>query len=948
MMRVQTSASLVRFAGMAVACLSLAAFGVWLNRTSGDIALFWPANGLVIGMLLGGQQHRRAILAVGFAAILLTNLLFGVAPRTAAIFSISNLLEILVGWFTAKRIVGTFSELVGMRQLLAIVIAAMLAPIVGATVVTWLASQPEENPARLWLRWWSSGSVGILLVAPAVIASSSSSVHAAWSSIRRLSTPRRLEFVGISVALVAAMWAIVHYQRFGLPSLFMPFLLWFAVRFGVTPTTAASTAICATMAVTATQGRWPFPFGVEYQPDVDSGPLQLLMMLMVLPPVTVAVALAERERVRQTLTASEQRHALALAAGQMGTWVWDVTDDRLTWDEEERRLFGVDAQGAPSSIAAFLALIHPDDRAATENANMAAERSGKVFSHEFRIVWPDGSVRWIADRSTAVRDESGRLIQMVGVSYDVTESKASEAQLERQAAQMRDLAERAEASSRAKAEFLAAMSHEIRTPMTGVLGMADLLAAETLNSRAQGYVRAIRGSGRHLLSIINDILDFSRIEAGRLDIERIAFSVRDVIEDVRSLLTPEAVERGLALDFNFDPTIPQFVYGDPTRLKQILLNLVGNGLKFTGDGSVEVTVRTGIGDGKHMPFCFEVRDTGIGIPVERQAELFEAFTQADHSTTRRYGGSGLGLAICRRLVEAMGGQIGVESTAGEGSRFWFELHLEPSDEATAAEPATEILAELAPLRVLVAEDVAVNQDLLRDMLERRGYTVRIASNGEQAVDLAARETFDIILMDVQMPVMDGIEAARRLRRLSNFPPIMGLTANATVTERKRCLAAGMDQVLTKPVVWQELFTTMHALVSKGQTAGPAAMPAAAMATGAVAKASEPPLLDQATLDTLRSGMGPETLLSFLADVAVTADRERQTLQDLSLQIRQVAHRLRGTSATLGLARVAELAGAIEDSTLGTDGEKAQLDQLARAIAATRVVIEAMVKSETAA
>src|SRR3954452_18671985 len=361
--------------------------------------------------------------------------------------------------------------------------------------------------------------------------------------------------------------------------------------------------------------------------------------------------------------------------------------------------------------------------------------------------------------------------------------------------------EGAESATRAMSEFLAVMSHEIRTPLTAVLGMADLLAAEQLSPRQRGFAEAIRTSDRHLLHVINDVLDFSRIEAGGLELERVDFPLGEVLEQVRSLMVPQAVERGLHLAFELDEHSPPIVKGDPTRLRQVLLNLVGNGLKFTHAGGVTVRMTSRpAGEGRFV-LRFEVEDTGIGIAPEQVADLFRPFAQADRSIARRYGGSGLGLAISRRLVGAMGGEIGVESAPGEGSRFWFEVPLERGDVLVAAERSAPEQASVRPLRVLVADDVEVNRELLGEVLGRHGHAVAFAADGAEAVALVARERFDAVLMDVQMPVMDGVEATRRVRALpppACRVPVLGLTANVLEGERRRYLSAGMDRCLTKP------------------------------------------------------------------------------------------------------------------------------------------------------
>ncbi|WP_027135638.1 hybrid sensor histidine kinase/response regulator [Geminicoccus roseus] len=520
----------------------------------------------------------------------------------------------------------------------------------------------------------------------------------------------------------------------------------------------------------------------------------------------------------------------------------------------------------------------------------------------------------------------------------------------------------AEAGERSKTQFLAAMSHEIRTPMTGVLGMADLLAAERLDPRQRRYVRAIQTSGQHLMSVINDILDFSRFGAGAITLEHIDFSLPEVLEQVRSIMAPQAADRGLRLHFDLDEHSPPVVRGDPTRLRQILVNLIGNGLKFTSVGGVDVITRCAMVGEDQARFRFEVRDTGIGIPQDRQRELFQAFTQADRSTARKFGGSGLGLAICRQIVTAMGGTIDVESTPGLGSVFSFELVLEVGaivlvDGQASFDPAT-----IEPLRILVAEDVAVNRDLLQATLTRYGHKVAFAENGEQAVALAQAQSFDVVLMDVQMPTMDGIEAARRIRAMSppvGTLPIVALTANVMDAERQRCLAAGMNGILTKPVDWEDLFKTLGTIARQSRALRqptPLATSAAASTAPSAPEpqslpqpesepelAAQPDLLDHERINGLRAMAGPDKLNQFLRNALasaeqLTAEVIEHGVGDLA-GVARSAHRLAGTAPSFGLRRIGMLGREIEERALRGDDIAELVGLLQQAVAATRVELD---------
>lgn len=535
--------------------------------------------------------------------------------------------------------------------------------------------------------------------------------------------------------------------------------------------------------------------------------------------VVILDDITAQKRVAERIAASEDRLKLATLASGAGIWDLSMPSGRMIWDDAMHAMFGIERGQPEDLLMQAMARIHPDDLHAlqTQVAGLLdLHRSAGAFDStlSYRILTPSGDVRHL-EAFVHIIPEAGEAFRIVGINRDVTarlladeqlrlsrqELKAANRELAHSLTQVHDLALRAESANQAKSDFLASMSHELRTPLNGILGMSQLLLASALDSEQRRFAEIALQSGEAMQALIEDILDFSRIEARKLKLESKNFSLPELISRVDSLIASRAAAQNLTYTSVMQPQVPERLLGDPGRLRQILLNLLGNAVKFTEKGSVSLHVSNLSQSEGEVRLLFEIRDTGIGIRAEHKRQLFQPFTQGDASITRRFGGSGLGLAISRQLVELMSGRIGVESSPDQGSHFWFEVSfgiaVPPNNPSALVQTADQ---PHLPARVLVAEDNPVNQAVVEAMLRKLGCETTLAANGYEALTRLDESSFDLILMDCQMPELDGFSATREIRSRSRLQdlPIIAITAHALEGDRERCLAAGMNDYLTKP------------------------------------------------------------------------------------------------------------------------------------------------------
>jgi PAS domain S-box-containing protein len=786
-------------------------------------------------------------------------------------------------------------------------------------------------------------------------------------------------------------------------------------------------------------------------------------------------ALARAEKAEEAHRLAEARLARAIRGTTDGPWEYEIATNRYWVAPHWREMLGYSEEDLPVATQESLtALVHPDDLPGQQAAFQRSIETAGVYDAEFRARTKSGEYRWFRSRGICNADASGRPTRVSGALQDITERRQYQ----------HDLIEAREASAaanRAKGEFLANMSHEIRTPMNGVIGMTELLLDTGLDPTQRDYTETIRDSASALLTVINDILDFSKIEAGKLDLEHIELDLRDTVEDVARLLAIQAHGKGLELTAHIDPAVPDLIRGDPARLRQILVNLGSNAVKFTEKGEVAIDVRVIHSSADTTLIRCDVRDTGPGVPKGRQAGLFQPFSQVDASTTRKFGGTGLGLSIVKRLAELMGGEAGIESDLGAGSTFWFSAQvgvaarkhidrqaqhealqglrvLVVDDNATnrrvlagqlsacgikpecvaTAQDALQALVDATvqdapfqvalldfhmpecdgeqlgrlirtydhlthtrlvlltssghrgdaqrfadlgfagylvkpitrrdltaclslimsnsaeswkrraqPLvtrhqvravrvdgdrRILLAEDNPVNQKVARMVLEKLGLEVAVVGNGREAVTAWQTGGYDLILMDCQMPELDGYEATREIRRHEHgrkAVPIVALTAHAMKGDDDKCRAAGMDDYLTKPLDRTKLVACLERHLGK-IVAGPSDAPEAA---GAEAPAPTPAPVDWSAF--LKSMDGDETLARELVDLFIESGDESLAAIVDALGMRdyaavgEQAHSLKGASANLRATATAMAAAKLEAAA--RSGDVPQIDTLATAL-----------------
>jgi PAS domain S-box-containing protein len=660
--------------------------------------------------------------------------------------------------------------------------------------------------------------------------------------------------------------------------------------------------------------------------------------------VVVLRDITDAKKVEEELRRSRERFALAVQGSKDGLWDWDMAHKEIYFSPAWKKMLGFEDHEAANRFDEWRDRLHPDDReTAVARLRGYLEGNEPDYEQEYRLLHKDGSYRWILTRGVALRDAAGRPYRMAGSHTDITERKHVEEELRR-------AKDAAESADRAKGEFLANVSHEIRTPLNGILGMTELALETELTAEQRDYLGMVHTASRALLDVINDLLDFAKIDAGKLELDPHAFSLRQALDEALRPLTFRARGKGLDFTWQVAGDVPDRLVSDWPRLRQVLLNLTGNALKFTERGSVAVAVSLQSAESRiqtetdsaepnsdPLTLQFAVADSGIGIPADRLPQMFEPFVQADGSTTRKYGGTGLGLSISTKLATLMSGRVSAVSAPGKGSTFTFLVPVGLALDGAESNRLPDRSAEpprCRPLRLLVAEDNPVNQKLVLRLLERHGHEAEVAANGRAALAALDRGRFDGVLMDIQMPEMDGLEVTARYRAreaAGRHLPIVAMTAHARAGDRLRCLEAGMDAYLSKPLDAGELFHILAAVVAPGAASGERREEIAE-------QASQQQVLNiSAALE--RVG-GDRQLLGELGDICLAnmpawlADVRSALKARDATRLRRSAHSIKGAVSSIGGDDVAAAAARLEERGRAAlfDGADADLANLEHALA----------------
>ncbi len=799
--------------------------------------LIWPASGIALaGVLILGPRV--------WPSIALGTLLLAFPFSSAAHFfatlaaAFGNVIEPLLAAMIFRRLHFSKGFLNSRSILIFFVTLAWITAIgasINAAVFKLLYVPPEFGVGSLvdaksaWVKWWLGDLLGYIIVTPTILS---------WANWRSTMWPRfsKLNFATFIVTFIAVCWILFFdwqsdvAKYLGLYVLF-PLLVWATVRYGRIGATTTIFLVSHAGVTAILLDKGPFTGSSIAQNLIR---LHAFMLAYAFTGLTLAAFLAELRAAQATIRKRQEsleelvnrrtrdlqmandelkRNKYFLDQAQqiakIGSFRYNPNMDLDQWSNELFTIFEFPKEKFRSNVEDFYALIQEPYRSEFKKTFKEAIEKKKNYTLEYWITTPNGNEKLIEEKGMPLLNRDGSVREVIGTVQDVTEMKRIEEQLQ-------SAKRAAEEASRAKTNFLAHMSHEIRTPLGIILGFTDLLSDPDLSAQERAnYLSTIQKNGRLLASLINQVLDVTKIETGTVETEIVEVHTLDLLRDIKHLMAPKANESGLTLKFSFRSPLPTVIRTDPTALRQIFVNVIGNAIKFTPGGRIEVRTRLVKREDQNL-LVFDIADTGVGLSIEQRERLFKPFSQADPYTTRKYGGTGLGLYLSQRFAQALGGDLKIlASRPGKGSIFRLTIDPGPLEgrtfvtytdldeaEATAAAPASVRLTRdkrLFGKRVLLVEDSEDNQRLVTKFLNKEGAAVDTASNGALGYEAALKKKYDVSLMDIQMPIMDGYEATRRLRETGYTDPIIALTAHAMLEEKERCLRSGFSDYLSKPI-----------------------------------------------------------------------------------------------------------------------------------------------------
>jgi PAS domain S-box-containing protein len=928
--------------GVLIAAGYMACFAVGIAfALESGISLVWPPSGFALAVLL--RFGIRSIVPIWIGDTLANLLWAGMPPSVALLMPGLTVAEPLLG-VLLLRLVGFDSALRRLRDIAALVlVGAPASTLLKAFAAVYLLSALDlANWNDYWhnvLMFWAGNAGGVLTIAPAVLILSSRAEQDI--TMRNWIEAGLLTLLAFGALQLSVIWPNASHGG-GAAFLVFPIVAWVTLRAPRHVSIAVVLCVSAVALATAKLGGARFLGAADMLSELVS--LHSFIACLTLTCLLLAALNLDKGQIEARLREREQFLSLAILGSNDGIWDWRPNEHRLWLSPRWKEQLGYAENELPDSLSTWSALVHREDRdrVAQRFADFLEERTGS-FEMVQRFRHKLGHDVHILTRGIKMKDDEGRVTRVVGVHTDVTELLNAQEELRHQAASLavlaRDLEEQrrtADAASTAKSQFLATMSHEIRTPMNGIIGMLSLMLDSKLNADQKRWASTALDSSETLLTIINDILDLSKLDAGKTETELLDFDVAGLIEGVAALLKVRANAKGIGLRTDISPSVPKWLRSDPTRLRQVLFNLIGNAVKFTQRGEVVVSANAVMTRADGCDLRIDVVDTGIGIDRDQMASLFEPFRQGDSGMARRFGGTGLGLAIVKRLVKLLGGSVAVHSDVAAGSTFTIILPC-----SIAASPLGRPVALVrgwnsgaeSRAAVLVAEDNDINRELVIQMLARLGHEATTATNGREALTAAQARAFDLILMDIQMPEMDGLSAAAAIRALPGEhggSPIVAVTANAMVGDRERYLAAGFDDYLAKPLHLNQLQEVI-ARWTNGQSG---------QAPGGAGDA--PVTLDRHRTAQIKSAMSE-------SDFAALAER---LPKEVDLQIARAGHAIRANdldgvrvafralhdaAADFGLRELAALSAQIADDTADLD----------RAIECSATVQEAAARARSA-